>query len=133
MKHLLHCLGLWLVFLQACTPDRGPTCGPCTAAGRYTGQQHNTGGPYSGPLTTDTLVPVTFWVDTIAGDSLRIIRDYDLSEWRWAYNDSGRYTRSGGLTWGISFEFKAPDSLLYYYNNGGGGGYMREDFKGTKD
>ena len=113
------------------TPDT-TVCERCKVIGIYTGIFHDVAGCYTCIPTTDTTYSGSFLVDTLPADSLKITRNYDNYEWRLAYNDTGKYNRSGCCTVTESLAFKLPDSLAYYYNNGGGGGYYRQEFAGKK-
>ncbi len=135
MKKIFLLVSLFALGITACkkqlTTD-SVVCERCKVIGVYSGTFHDVAGCYSCIPYLDTTYSGNFVVDTLPFDSIKITRNYDNYVWRFAYNDTGKYSRWGCCTVGESLEFKLPDSLTYFYNNGGSGGYFREEFKGKK-
>lgn len=135
MKKLFLLISLFVISLTACkkqTTTDSIVCERCKVIGIYTGTFHDVAGCYGCVPYLDTTYSGNFVVDTIPLDSIKITRSYDSYEWRFAYNDTGKYSRWACCTVGESVEFNWPDSLIYFYNNGGGGGYLRKEFFGKK-
>jgi hypothetical protein len=129
---LLMTITLFLVY--GCKKDViSVNCERCKWVGTYSGTFHDVAGCYGCVPYIDSTYNGNFVVDTLSNDSIIIIRTYDNYEWRFAYTDTGKYSRWGCCTVGESFEFILPDTLTYFYNNGGSGGYFRQEFTGNKN
>jgi len=100
MTKRIFVIGLLIAAMQSCKKEEpeNTRCNACDLRGTYSGMFHQTAGCYGCTPYLDSIFAGNFTADTIHGDSIIIIRAYDNYEWKFAYNDTGNYSRWGCFT-----------------------------------